>query len=68
MALTDNSFMPYGKFKGTKMINVPADYLLWLYENQKCSGDVKAYIVNNHEVLTVQAKRIREEQNQRFMY
>lgn len=68
MALTDNSFMPYGKHKGKKMINVPADYLLWLYENQKCSGDVKSYIVNNHEVLTVQAKRIREEQNQRFMY
>ena len=68
MALTDNSLMPYGKHKGTKMGNVPADYLLWLYDNGKCNGDVKAYIVNNHEVLTVQAKRIREEQNQRFMY
>ena len=68
MAMTDNSLMPYGKFKGKKMINVPADYLLWLYENQKCSGDVKAYIMSNHEVLTVQAKRIREEQKMRFMY
>jgi uncharacterized protein (DUF3820 family) len=68
MALTDNSFMPYGKHKGKKMINVPADYLLWLYENQKCSGEVRAYIASNHEVLTVQAKRIREEQSKRFMY
>lgn len=67
MALTDNSFMPYGKFKGKKMVNVPADYLLWLYDNGKCSGEVKAYVIGNYEVLTVQAKRIQQEQNRRFM-
>lgn len=68
MALTDNSLMPYGKYRGVKMINVPADYLLWLFDNNKCSGEVRAYIVSNHEVLTVQAKRIRDEQKMRFMY
>lgn len=68
MAITDNSLMPYGKYRGIKMINVPADYLLWLYDNNKCSGELRAYIGTNHEVLTVQAKRIRDEQKMRFMY
>lgn len=67
MALTDNSPMPYGKHKGKQMINVPADYLLWLYDNGKCSGEVKAYVIDNHEVLTVQVKRIQQEQSRRFM-
>ena len=32
MPLTDNDEMPYGKYKGIKMINVPAGYLMWMYE------------------------------------
>jgi len=49
--LTDLDQMPWGKYKGEKMINVPAWYLLWLLENNKCSGDVKKYIEDNKEVL-----------------
>ncbi len=49
--MEDNSLMPYGKNKGTKMANVPPDYLIWLYDNDKCSGDVKQYIFDNLEVL-----------------
>lgn len=30
--LTDNSPMPFGKYKGTKLENVPASYLIWLYD------------------------------------
>lgn len=67
MALTDNSPMPYGKHKGKQMIDVPADYLLWLYDNGKCNGEVKAYVIDNHEVLVAQEKRIQQEQNSRFM-
>ena len=34
------------------MANVPASYLLWLYDNNKCGdGDVKRYIINNMDVL-----------------
>jgi hypothetical protein len=29
--MDDNSIMPFGKHKGEKMANVPAGYLLWLY-------------------------------------
>lgn len=38
--LTDESKMPYGVHKDKNMADVPASYLLWLYENNKCSGDV----------------------------
>lgn len=54
MKLTDKSLMPYGKYKGVEMANVPADYLLWLYDNEKCSNEVKDYIVDNLEILRME--------------
>jgi uncharacterized protein (DUF3820 family) len=29
--MKDEDPMPFGKYKGTKMANVPDSYLLWLY-------------------------------------
>lgn len=55
--LTDNSKMPYGIHKDKAMIEVPADYLIWIYENDKCSASVKAYIVANMDVLKSQVKK-----------
>ena len=55
--MTDSNLMPYGKYKGTKMIDVPASYLLWLYENNKCSGEVKAYITDNLDVIKEEIRR-----------
>lgn len=49
--LHDDDEMPYGKHKGTKMANVPSDYLLWLYDNDKCSGKVLSYIEVNLDAL-----------------
>lgn len=51
MSLTDNDLMPWGQHKGVKMANVPASYLIWLYEEKKCSGNVKDYIKENLDVL-----------------
>lgn len=55
--MKDDSLMPFGKYKGEKMANIPADYLLWLYENGKCYGEVKEYIKDNWEVLQTEIKR-----------
>lgn len=55
--MNDNSVMPFGKYKGEKMANVPADYLLWLYENNKCYGEIKQYIKDNLEVIRTEIKR-----------
>ena len=54
--LTDNSEMPWGKHQGIEMIDVPADYLLWLYDNDKCSGSVLVYIEDNLQVLRTEIK------------
>lgn len=55
--LTDDSLMPFGMYKGDKMANVPPHYLLWLYENNKCSGEVNEYIKDNLDVIKVEIER-----------
>lgn len=47
----DNTVMWFGKYEGTKLANVPASYLLWLYRGDKAYGDLKAYIEDNLQVL-----------------
>ena len=54
--MTDESLMPFGKFKGEKLANVDASYLIWLYENNKCFGELKAYIKDNLDVLQSEIK------------
>lgn len=49
--MTDNSLMPFGKYKGEKMANVPSDYLLWIFENNKCTQEVAKYIAENLDVI-----------------
>lgn len=49
--MTDNSKMPFGKYKGEKMANVPASYLIWIFENNKCSPEVAKYIADNLDVI-----------------
>jgi hypothetical protein len=59
MPLTDDSPMPFGKHKDKKMMDVPADYLLWLLEQYESSGepqgarqnDVREYILQNEDML-----------------
>ena len=49
--LKDDSDMPYGLHKGKKMIDVPAKYLFWLADNDKCNKSVRAYITDNRDAL-----------------
>ena len=60
MTYTDNSPMPWGKYKGYKMANVPADYLIWLYENDRCDKHIKAYIEDNLDVLRFEIKQVKD--------
>jgi uncharacterized protein (DUF3820 family) len=46
---TDQSLMPFGKFKGTKLEQVEARYLLWLYEEMKDSDDKIKLFIYIHE-------------------
>lgn len=45
--MNDNSIMPFGKYKGDRLIYVPDNYLIWLYEENKCFGALKQYIKEN---------------------
>jgi uncharacterized protein (DUF3820 family) len=49
--------MPFGKYKGDKMENVPASYLIWLYDKNKCNNYVRKYIKDNLDVLKEKIKR-----------
>ena len=51
LKLTDESLMPYGDYKGEIMETLPAEYLLWLWDNDKCSAPVRLYIKDNLEDL-----------------
>lgn len=54
--LTDQSDMPFGKYKGTVMEKVPAPYLLWLWDNglrfKEGVDPVAQYIANNWNAIT----------------
>lgn len=56
MILNDNSPMPFGKYKGVKMANVPASYLLWLYDNDKCTQEIRDYVNDNIDALELEMK------------
>lgn len=57
--LTDECEMPgNGVHKGKKMKDVPADYLIWCFENDRCSKQVRAYVVDNMDVLKQQAAEL----------
>lgn len=61
--LTDDSPMPYGKFKDTKMANVPDNYLLWLYRNTRedhFNKPVFRYIEENLNAIEANVHRTRE--------
>lgn len=50
-AMNDESIMPFGKYKGGKLANVPPSYLLWLFDEGKCYGELRAYIVDNMDAI-----------------
>lgn len=54
-AYADNDLMPFGKFKGTPLQDVPADYLLWLW-SKRPSSDLKLdnYIWNSKEAIEME--------------
>lgn len=54
--LTNNSKMPFGKHSGKKMIDVPAEYLIYLYNNGLEAGSLKSYIEEWREELEQEIK------------
>ena len=61
--LTDNCQMSYGKHKGAEMANIPADYLIWIYDNNKCDIRVKLYIEENMDVIQQELRDWKKQNN-----
>ena len=49
--MDDNTILTFGKHKGKKLANVPASYLLWLYEQPNLDFKLRIYIKENMEGL-----------------
>jgi uncharacterized protein (DUF3820 family) len=54
--MEDSDLMPFGKYKGKEMQDVPASYLLYLYNEVDLYGKVKDYIEENMDVLKEEVK------------
>lgn len=52
---TDESIMPFGKHRGKPLGEVPADYLVWLLEQDWATSDkwegIYRYALNNEKAL-----------------
>ena len=51
MKYTDETLMPFGKYEGQKLCNVPAEYLIYLHDNKIAKDYLKEYIEDNMDVL-----------------
>lgn len=56
MKLTDETIMWFGPHKGNPLEDVPAHYLIWLYDNNKCEKELREYIKENMDVLQHEIK------------
>jgi uncharacterized protein (DUF3820 family) len=59
--LTDQSIMSFGKYKGHKLANVPADYLIFIYNEYDLKLDLKQYIKDNLQGLQQEVKLAKSE-------
>lgn len=55
LVITENSPMPYGKYKGKKIKDLPSDYLLWLYYNNRAIMAIRSYVEKHIRELEQQA-------------
>jgi hypothetical protein len=59
--LTDKSLMPFGEHKGKALANVPARYLIYIFENFTLHDNLKTYIKKNKDVLEAEVKRANQQ-------
>ena len=55
--MDDNTIITFGMHKGKKLANVPAGYLIWLYESGRAKGELRQYIEENMDVLKTELER-----------
>ncbi len=56
--LTDVSIMNFGKYKGKRLIDIPAVYFLWMNKEGIGSPAMKKYILENLSAFNLEASKI----------
>ena len=51
LKLTDDSKMPFGMHRDKRLEDVPADYLLFMYEKDRLGPALREYVEENMDVL-----------------
>lgn len=62
----DTDLMPYGKYKGIAMANVPASYLDWIRRTwilTKQNAPILGYIQDNRQAIEQELKKEQEAKN-----
>ena len=54
--MDDYDLMPFGKYKGYELGDVPAEYLLDILKNGEAKGELKEYIEDVKEILEVEVQ------------
>lgn len=64
---TDESIMPFGRYQGKKMEDVPASYLIWMWDEGNKINDsrVREYVLENLDVLRKQVEETKNKNNVR---
>lgn len=52
----DYDLMPFGKYKGYELIEVPAEYLLSILKSGEATGELKQYIEDVKDILELEMK------------
>lgn len=55
--MDDSSVMRFGRYKGRQLADVPAGYLMYLYDEKIARGELLQYIRDNMTVLRAQIER-----------
>jgi uncharacterized protein (DUF3820 family) len=58
-----DSIMPFGKYKGDKLSEVPDSWFIFMYDRKKLSGELKSYAESNVRLLAIQARQTKEKKN-----
>ena len=54
--MDDYDLMPFGKYKGYELGDVPAEYLLNILRSGEATGQLKEYIEDVKEILEVEVQ------------
>jgi uncharacterized protein (DUF3820 family) len=56
--VNDDYLIPFGKYRGKRIGDVPADYLIWFIEQEWSNKwpDLEAYVLKNEKQLLKEAR------------